>query len=86
MEAGLSAGDAIVAIDGLRVTASSLDRHIRSRRVGESLLVTAFRRDELMAFQVTLKAQTPQQCLLTMRDTPIDAKRRRNDWLWGEAH
>jgi predicted metalloprotease with PDZ domain len=86
MDAGLSAGDAIVAIDGLRVTAANFDRHIKSRRVGETILVTAFRRDELMAFNVTLKAHAPQQCLLTMRDTPIDAKRRRNDWLWGEAH
>lgn len=86
MDAGLSAGDAIVAIDGLRVTAANFDRHIKSRKVGDTLLVTAFRRDELMAFNVTLKPQSPQQCVLTMRDTPIDAKRRRNDWLWGEAH
>jgi predicted metalloprotease with PDZ domain len=85
MDAGLSAGDAIVAIDGLRVNASNFDRHIKSRRVGDTILVTAFRRDELMAFNVTFKAQTPQQCLLTMRDTPVDAKKRRNDWLWGEA-
>ncbi|MBL8521402.1 MAG: M61 family metallopeptidase [Betaproteobacteria bacterium] len=85
MAAGLSAGDAIVAIDGLRVTAGNFDRHIRSRRVGETLLVTAFRRDELMAFQVTLQAQAPQQCVLTLRDTPIEAKKRRNDWLWGEV-
>ncbi|MBL8515051.1 MAG: M61 family metallopeptidase [Betaproteobacteria bacterium] len=85
MDAGLSAGDAIVAIDGLRVNAANFDRHIKSRRVGDTILITAFRRDELMAFNVTLKAQTPQQCLLTMRDTPIEAKKRRNDWLWGEA-
>ena len=85
MDAGLSAGDAIIAIDGLRVNAGNLDRHIKSRRVGDTILITAFRRDELMAFNVTLKAQTPQQCLLTMRDTPIDAKKRRNDWLWGAA-
>jgi predicted metalloprotease with PDZ domain len=81
--AGLSAGDVVIAVDGLRVTAVSLERRIRSYPVGTTLAFTAFRRDELMTFSVTLQALSAQICSLMTRDTPIDAKARRNAWLMG---
>ena len=81
--AGLSAGDAIVAVDGLRVSGATLDRRLRTYAPGTRVELAAFRRDELMTFQVTLQAQVAQTCSLTMRDTPIDAKARRNAWLFG---
>ena len=80
-QAGLSAGDTVIAIDGLRVSASTLERRIRTYVPGARLEVTVFRRDELMTFPVTLQAQPAQTCSLIMRDTPIDAKARRNAWL-----
>ncbi len=79
--AGLSAGDTVIAVDGLRVSALSLDKCLRTYPVGTSVALTAFRRDELMSFQVTLQALPAQTCSLTMQDTPIDAKARRNAWL-----
>ena len=79
--AGLSAGDVVVAVDGLRVSAVSLEKRLRSYAVGATVVLTAFRRDELMAFQVTLQAHPAHLCLLTMQDTPINAKARRNAWL-----
>ena len=81
--AGLSAGDVVIAVDGLRVSATNLERKLRSYAPESTLEFVAFRRDELMNFNVTLQAQPAQICLLTMRDTPIDAKARRNAWLLG---
>jgi len=54
--AGLSAGDVLVAIDGLRVSGapSGVDALLSRYRVGETVTVHAFRRDELMTFSVKL--------------------------------
>ena len=79
--AGLSAGDIVIAVDGLRVTAASLEKRLRGYAVDAIIAVTAFRRDEMMSFQVALQAQPAQTCSLTAQDTPIDAKARRNAWL-----
>jgi predicted metalloprotease with PDZ domain len=81
--AGLSAGDSVIAIDGLRVSAATLERRLRTYAPETRIELTAFRRDELMTFPVTLQAQSAQTCSLTMNDTPIDSKARRNAWLMG---
>jgi predicted metalloprotease with PDZ domain len=56
-QAGMSAGDVLVAVGGLRVngTPSNLDGLLARYRVGETVTVHAFRRDELMAFDVRLQ-------------------------------
>jgi predicted metalloprotease with PDZ domain len=56
-QAGLSAGDIVIALDGLRVTGTppNLDGLLSRYRVGDTVAVHAFRRDELMSFQVTLQ-------------------------------
>nr|WP_314545483.1 PDZ domain-containing protein [uncultured Massilia sp.] len=56
-QAGLSAGDIVIAVDGLRVngTPSNLEQLFARYRVGDKVTVHAFRRDELMAFDVTLQ-------------------------------
>ncbi len=79
--AGLSAGDSIIAIDGLRVTAISLERRVRRYTVGSSIEVLACRRDEIRRFSLTLLAQPATTCTLTTHDTPLDAKTRRSAWL-----
>lgn len=55
--AGLSALDIVIAIDGLRVNGnpSNVDALLSRYRVGDKVTVHAFRRDELMAFEVTLQ-------------------------------
>ncbi|GGY62136.1 M61 family metallopeptidase [Pseudoduganella albidiflava] len=57
--AGLSAGDLLVAIDGLRVTGnpSNLESLLSRYRVGDTVQVHAFRRDELMTFAVQLQGE-----------------------------
>ncbi|WP_424256667.1 M61 family metallopeptidase [Castellaniella sp.] len=53
--AGLSAGDLLIAADGLRITdAAGLDRLLDARRPGERLSLHVFRRDELRQHTVRL--------------------------------
>jgi len=56
-KAGLSANDLLVAIDGLRVSGnpSNVDGLLSRYKVGDTVQVHAFRRDELMAFEVVLQ-------------------------------
>jgi predicted metalloprotease with PDZ domain len=56
-QAGLSAGDILIALDGLRVNGSpsNVDTLLSRYRVGDKVTVHAFRRDELMSFTVTLQ-------------------------------
>lgn len=79
--AGLSAGDILVAIDGLRVSASNLDTLLRRYRVGDPVSVHAFRRDELMQFSLVLRAESTPQYTLTSRDKPAAALALRRQWL-----
>jgi predicted metalloprotease with PDZ domain len=80
-QAGLSAGDTLVAVDGLRVSGSNLDGLLQRYRAGDVVEVHAFRRDELMTFDVTLESDTAPQFALTMRDKPLTALRIRKAWL-----
>jgi predicted metalloprotease with PDZ domain len=81
MAAGLSAGDTIVAIDGLRVNAGSLDRRLRSYDIGSTVDLIAFRRDELMQLKLTLLEPNVKTCVLTLNESPPEAKARRVSWL-----
>ena len=56
---------------------------MRSYPIGSKLSFAIFRRDEMMQFDVTLQALGAQICSLLMRDTPIEAKAKRNAWLLG---
>jgi predicted metalloprotease with PDZ domain len=62
-EAGLSAGDVIVAVDGLR-PGGGLDALLANRKPAERMRVHAFRRDELLEFDVTLKRAARDTCVL----------------------
>ncbi|PTB18308.1 peptidase M61 [Trinickia symbiotica] len=53
-KAGLSAGDVLVALDGLRVTGSNLDALLSRYRPDAAVEVHAFRRDELRVARVKL--------------------------------
>ncbi len=64
--AGLSGGDVMVALDGLRLT--DLERALAGRAAGEVVAVHAFRRDELMRFDVELQAAPEDTCYLALAD------------------
>jgi len=82
--AGLSAGDIVIAVDDLRATHGNLEATIAQRVPGDIVTVHAFRRDELMMFDVTLQAAPADTACLTL-DTGSDqpARMLRNGWLNG---
>ncbi|HET8730949.1 MAG TPA: PDZ domain-containing protein [Moraxellaceae bacterium] len=77
--AGLSSGDVVIAIDGLRVTGATLDKALAGRAPGDVLDVHAFRRDELMQFTVILGESPPDTCVLTL---PAEGPRRERALRW----
>lgn len=79
MSAGLSAGDVLIAVDGLRVTHATLERMLGSYPVGGTVTVHAFRRDELHQYRVTLTEAPGDTCFLTFAGTGPDAGARA--WL-----
>ncbi len=81
--AGLSGGDLLVALDGLRVSATNLDSLLARYRVGDTAAVHAFRRDELLSFDVTLIADDAPQMELAAQAKPALAVQAREAWLVG---
>ena len=80
--AGLSAGDTLIAIDGLRVTPASLDGLLARRQAGERIDVLAFRRDELMRFTLHLAPPPDDTAQLTPSKKPNAL---RLNWLGSPA-
>jgi predicted metalloprotease with PDZ domain len=79
--AGLSAGDVLVAVDGLRVTNRTLERRLEKFRPGARARMHAFRRDELIEVDVVLKARPHDTCYLELMGNDVPARRRRQAWL-----
>ncbi len=83
-QAGLSAGDTLVACNGLRVAAGNLDRLLARYRAGESVQVHAFRGDELMRFDVRLATRPPSKIALVVDPgARTSASAARTAWLRG---
>lgn len=79
---GLAAGDVLMAINGIRVSAGNLERLVGSYPVSATLQVHAFRRDELMVFEVTLQAAPLDTCVLAIREEATeDVVASRHAWL-----
>ena len=78
-EAGIAAGDVIVAVEGLRPGRAGLDGALAKRRAGERLTIQAFRRDELMSFEVRLKRAEADTCVLA--ESPGARGRLLDRWL-----
>ena len=75
---GLSAGDIIIAINDLQVNKSTFDKVINSYSANEKLVVHAFRRDELKAFNLTLKSAELTTCFLNI----IKQTKEQKEWLF----
>ncbi|MEJ2590992.1 MAG: PDZ domain-containing protein, partial [Candidatus Thiodiazotropha sp.] len=84
--AGLSAGDEVIAVDGLRLNAGGMENYIAQTPAGQSFTIHAFRRDELMQFEVTPLPAPADTCWFHLIE-PLDETRRiRSDsWLQGYA-
>jgi predicted metalloprotease with PDZ domain len=80
-EAGMAAGDTILAVDGLRAGRGGLDAALAKRRAGETVTLHAFRRDELLEFRVRLQAAPADTCVLS--ELPGARGRLLDRWLGG---
>ena len=87
MRAGLSGGDVLVALDGLRVRdEKSLKSMLARRRAGDIVEMHAFRRDELFTASVRLQAPSPTEATLKVDDkAPAAARLLRRGWLGPRA-
>ena len=74
MPAGLSAGDRLVAVDGLRCDEATLKAILMRRAPGSAVRVHAFRRDELVETTLTLAPARPAITLVaSARNAQRDA-------------
>lgn len=80
-EAGLSAGDELVSLNGLRVTATNLETLLARCKPGEVLELLAFRRDELMRFAPVLEAPRKEECALGLDGGSAKSLALRKGWL-----
>ncbi|MSQ60792.1 MAG: M61 family peptidase [Betaproteobacteria bacterium] len=79
--AGLSAGDVIVAIDGLRVNAKNLDQRLSTHPMGGSAALHYFRRDELCSATLPVLAAPLDTSYLIIAKSPPSVAKRRAAWL-----
>jgi predicted metalloprotease with PDZ domain len=80
--AGLSAGDVLIAVDGLRINADKLPKMLERRRPGERVDIHAFRRDELLCFEVELAAAPADVVKLAVdAKAAKSAEKLRRGWL-----
>ena len=85
-EAGLNAGDELVAVDGVRLGASGLAALLRARDVGEELEVAVLRRQELVTLRVRLgEHPAPKLVLREVPEPDATQKALLEGWLWSTA-
>ncbi|WP_017715943.1 M61 family metallopeptidase [Kamptonema formosum] len=74
--AGIDAGDELLAIDGIRVTADQFNERLRDCKPGETIEVAVFHQDELRALRVTLDQPRPTrfQVVPVERRKPVQEK------------
>ena len=80
--AGVSPGDELVALDGLRVSLAGSDARTRRYQPGDKSDVTVFRGDELMTLRLKWTEAPSDTCYLTLdSDADSDVIERRAAWL-----
>ena len=81
-QAGLAAGDTLVAVDGIRVGCDNLQLLIGAAAEGDALHIHAFRRDEMMELRVLPRPALADTCELRLSPEPgAEVAARRCDWL-----
>ncbi|MCH9693495.1 MAG: PDZ domain-containing protein [Gammaproteobacteria bacterium] len=80
--AGVSPGDELVALDGLRVSLAGSDTRIRRYRPGDRSELTVFRGDELLTLRLRWSKAPLDTCFLELaEDVEGDVEVRRGSWL-----
>ena len=80
--AGISPGDELVAVDGLRVNPAGAEARTRRYKPGDKSRITVFRGDELMTLQLRWEEAPTDTCYLTVDEHADEAAiARRAAWL-----
>ena len=83
-KAGLSAGDTIIALDGIKLTAKNIEKRLERYQVAEEVHLHVFRRDELFERKVVLGEDRDfAHYFELIDDCSDDVKKRRESWLKG---
>ncbi|MCG7996752.1 MAG: PDZ domain-containing protein [Candidatus Thiodiazotropha taylori] len=84
--AGISAGDEIVAVDGLRMSAKQFENYIHDTDAGDQIEVHLFRRDQLMSLVLQPQQAAFDTCYFDLTEPSDEAvKQRQSDWLMGHG-
>lgn len=84
--AGLSAGDSIVAVAGLRLNEKQLERYIAANPLDQPIRIHAFRRDELMEFELISRPAPADTCVFYLPEAmPMVQTQRLNAWLHADG-
>jgi predicted metalloprotease with PDZ domain len=81
MRAGLSAGDQLVALDGLRVTAQNWTRRLDACEAGAEVRVDYFRGEELLSTRLTPLTAPLDTWTLVLEEAEGEKLERRRKWL-----
>ncbi len=86
-QAGISAGDTLVAVDGLRANGTTLGKHLARFKAGDALTVNYFRHDVLHGTNIKVPTVTLDTAWLSVAAEPVDAESamRRQQWLTGDS-
>lgn len=79
--AGISPGDELVALDGVRANVSGSDTRIRRYRIGDKSELTVFRGDELLTLKLKWAEAPADTCFLLMSEEKDERSLRRDNWL-----
>ena len=81
-QAGIDAGDELLAIDGMRVTAQNLSDRLRDYQPSDTIQVTIFHQEELRTFAVTLAAPRPSRYQVLPVEHPTSSQKQNyQGWL-----
>ncbi|MEW8238782.1 MAG: PDZ domain-containing protein [Candidatus Thiodiazotropha taylori] len=84
--AGISAGDEIVAVDGLRMSAKQFENYILDTDADDQIEVHLFRRDQLMSLVLQPQQAAFDTCYFDLTEPSDEAvKQRQSDWLMGHG-
>lgn len=84
--AGLSPGDELIALDGLRINLAGCEARTRRYLPGDRSELTVFRGDELMTMRLAWAGAPADTCYLKLADDAEgDARARRDRWLHPEC-
>ncbi|MGK7876609.1 MAG: M61 family metallopeptidase [Xenococcaceae cyanobacterium] len=80
--AGIDAGDELLAIDGMRVTAEQLNDRLKDYQADDMIQVTVFHQDKLSTFRVKLAAPQPSRYEVVRIEHPSDVQKQNfSAWL-----